>query len=571
MDHLDEQLDIEEKYSKTNLDRIVLNEVDKEDPRWLKTMFLMGEAGFDPLIATEALWAEVLRDPGDHHIQSIGSRLGARMGYEGLEAMEKGVKMLNLGAEIGIYDIYLYPNRKIVKPTIRLEPYTLDKVRMLEYVPPMLCPPNDWVKNNDGGWLSFDKHVVLGKGNRHSDPQALDVLNKLQKIPWVLDPAVVLNYCSAHPLESDARLYASYLERPFYFVWRYDKRGRMYSEGYNINLQSEQFRRAAISMAHSEVCDGEGICNLKIAVANAFGHDKLTFAERIEWVDDMEEFDLDQAAEPILAFKYLSALQDALDGKPINTNMFLDATASGIQIMAALSGCAVTAEVVNMIGTDRNDIYDIVKSQMNRMLDPADHVIRLDVKKPVMTHYYNSLANPRAHLNERQLEAFYKVLLNSFTGAEDVMSSINTCWRDMELYRWTLPDGHVARVRAKVTRWAQIPFYDGTFDYAYTSYEKSGNGRHLAPNIVHSIDGYIAREMVRRASFPLAHIHDAFTAHPNYMGRVEHLYRVIMAEIADSTLLQDILREINGNKNIIYDKLGPSLSNEILQSRHMLS
>ena len=572
MDNFDVQLDLEETYSRTNLDRLILNEIDTtNEPRWLHTAFKLGEQGIDPIKATEALWIEILRDPGDHHIQSIGSRIGARLGFDGLEAIKVGSKVLTACADIDIYDIVLYPNRKIIKPTIRLDDHTLNKVSMFEYVPPMVCKPNPWKSNNDGGWLSFDKHVVLGKGNRHHEKQNLDCLNTLQEIEWHLDMGVVFNYNSEHPLPADHKMYVEYIDKPFYFVWRYDKRGRMYSEGYHINLQSDEYRRAALSMGQMEICDEVGLKHLKIAVANAFGHDKLTFQERVEWVDDHDEFDTTEADEPIFAFKYLQALQRALNGEPINTNVFLDATASGMQISAALSNCEHTARHVNMIDTDRKDVYTEVMEGMNRLLDPKDHVDRAQIKKPVMTHYYNSEANPRESMNANQLEAFYRCLRNNFSGAEDVMASINECWTDQPYYQWTLPDGHVARIRAKVTRWADLPFFDGRFDYAYTSYEPSGNGRHLAPNIIHSIDGYIAREMVKRANFPLAHIHDAFTSHPNNMDRVCELYREIMAEISSSDLLQDILREVTGNERIKYDKLGPSLSNQILHSRHMLS
>ena len=32
----------------------------------------------------------------------------------------------------------------------------------------------------------------------------------------------------------------------FYFVWRYDARGRMYSQGYHVNIQSNAYRKAML-------------------------------------------------------------------------------------------------------------------------------------------------------------------------------------------------------------------------------------------------------------------------------------------------------------------------------------
>jgi len=569
---IEKQVEVEELFSKTNLDRVVLNEVGHTDPRFLKSIFKIGtESDLDPMKAGQALWIEILRDPKDHHIQSIASRLGMRLGFVGLEAAERGSQLLELCADQDIYDIHLYPNRVIVKPRIKLSDDILDGINQFQYMPPMLSEPQNWISNSKGGWLTFDKHVVLGKGNHHQEQQDLETLNKLQQIPWKMDVGVITQFVSKERYKNDREVFARYFGEEFYFVWRFDKRGRMYSSGYNINLQSEQFRRAALSFAQAEPVTKEGIKWLKIAVANAFGHDKLTFDERVEWVDDQKEFDIADAKEEIFAWKYLNALQTALDGESVNANMFLDATASGIQIMAALSNCSQTAEFVNMNTYLRNDIYDAVTREMNGMLKKEDSVERSDVKKPVMTHYYNSIANPREHFNRAQLEAFYTVVRNAFPGAEDVMDSINSCWSDKSLFRWEMPDGHVVRIRAKQTQMAQINYLGQTFQYAYTDYSSSGNGRHLAPNIIHSVDGWIAREMVKRASFPLAHIHDAFTAHPNNMGAVCDLYRSILAEIAESDVLQDILRQVTGNQRLVYRKLGKSLASDIRKSVHMLS
>jgi DNA-directed RNA polymerase len=65
--------------------------------------------------------------------------------------------------------------------------------------------------------------------------------------------------------------------------------------------------------------------------------------------------------------------------------MSLDATSSGIQIMAALSGCKKTAQLTNMIDpTKRYDIYAEIMNAMNAKLSKP--VPRSIVKQVVMTH-----------------------------------------------------------------------------------------------------------------------------------------------------------------------------------------
>ena len=100
---------------------------------------------------------------------------------------------------------------------------------------------------------------------------------------------------------------------------------------------------------------------------------------------------------------------------------------------------------------------------------------------------------------------------------------------------------------------------------------KSDNFRSLCPNVIHSVDGYVAREMIRRCDFQLSHIHDCFVFNPNYLQQVCQTYREITAEIAKSDLLMDIIRQITVNPNFQVTKASNSLDQCILQSEYMLS
>ena len=576
---LDQQLDLEEQFNKHNIDKIISEQIDSNDKLYQSTRWnilmecseMMEEHELSLEDMTMSVWIEILRNPKEKHIQSIGTLIGNRMGLQGLPSVQAGVKLLEATASLELFDLIIFDRSKIVRPLLRLDEETLTRIEKLQYQPPMVCRPNEWTDNSNGGWLSLTKHAVLGKGNHHNQRLNLKCLNKLQQIAWTLDASILFKFVDENEYKGDNQIFIQYLDRPFYFVWRYDKRGRMYSEGYNINLQSNEYRKAMITMCNDDTFTPEGMEWTKVAIANAFGQDKLTFKERVKWFNRRIHFDTSTADEPIIATKMLETYQKAEDGEPVAANMFLDATASGIQIMAALSGCRKTASAVNMVGEDREDIYEHMAVNMNAQLQPEDWVTRDQCKYPLMTHYYNSKERPKQDFNPNQLVAFYAMLEGAFPGAEDVLDSINQCWIDKDVYEWTLPDGHRAVIRSKITEGATVPIAGTEFFYEYTAYKPSGNGRHLAPNIIHSIDGYIAREMVRRCPFPLAHIHDAFTTHPNNMGFVCQTYREIIAEICDSNLLQDILQEVTGNPRLIYNKLGSSLAAEVLESKHMLS
>ena len=45
-------------------------------------------------------------------------------------------------------------------------------------------------------------------------------------------------------------------DNEFYFIWKYDKRGRMYSQGYDINLQGSEYKKATIEFSKQELITG---------------------------------------------------------------------------------------------------------------------------------------------------------------------------------------------------------------------------------------------------------------------------------------------------------------------------
>lgn len=322
-----------------------------------------------------------------------------------------------------------------------------------------------------------------------------------------------------------------------------------------------------------------GISYLKIDIANQWGMDKQIWTDRLLWTaehdHELEEL-IPRADEPMLMAKAVMAYRAARRKEPISHPMHLDATASGLQIMACLSGCIETAKKVNLINTGkREDAYSYVVTEMNKILEVKDHVDRKLIKKPVMTHFYSK--TEQETLTKVRRHAFYVTLLDCFEGAEQTMNVIQSFWnRDALEHRWTLPDGHVAVCKTKIKLKARIEVdeLDGvTYTYRFESNAPTIVSTSLAPNVIHSIDGYVVREMIRRAKlrgFQLAHIHDSFCCIPTYMNIVRQLYKDILCEIADSNLLADILSEISGTK-VIIEKSIEGLSGYMRDAEYHLS
>ena len=512
-------------------------------------------------------------------IQGIATELGLVLGYRNqINAVKTGAEILSI-CHGKLYDIKLSDDSTEIVPKYNLTKDSMNKLNILQYLPPMIQKPNDWISNTDGGWLWERKSIILGKGTHHFKPQAYDVLNLLQSVAWTIDIPTYINAQNSNKtMDEDQfeRVVETCFGKPFYFVWRYDKRGRSYSSGYDLNIQSNEYGKALLSLFNKKIVTNQD--NLKIAIANHAGQDKLTWSERINWFNKQLNFDLDTFDEPILGSKAIQAYLDSKKGIPTGYTMSIDATASGLQIMSALSGCKVTAKACNMINTGkREDIYQFVADKMNTILKAINKVTRKDVKKPVMTTFYNSEANPKETFNKHQLAAFYESLDDTLPGALDVMEAVNQYWDyESDVHMWTLPDGHVARVPVTEMNDVRIEVDElnhRTFTYRYNKQQPSENYRSLVANIVHSVDGYVAREMVRRChsmKIQLVHIHDCFVFSPDYLQVVSQTYREILAEIANSDLLSDILSEISGNY-VPVTKLSTDLAKDILNSEYMLS
>lgn len=164
--------------------------------------------------------------------------------------------------------IYKIDSKLNVISLYRLEPPTYEAIKAFkEYRPPLLCKPREWKSNIGGGYYLDEDHCILGSQyNKHSEPQALDVLNKLQNVELTLDPVVLEieempNKEFKSPdskkqfrnmADKSKELYKAY-QRVFWFQWRFDKRGRMYSSGYLINIQASCHKKSLINFVNKEL------------------------------------------------------------------------------------------------------------------------------------------------------------------------------------------------------------------------------------------------------------------------------------------------------------------------------
>jgi hypothetical protein len=205
-------------------------------------------------------------------------------------------------------------------------------------------------------------------------------------------------------------------------------------------------------------------------------------------------------------------------------------------------------------------------------------VKRVKIKKPVMTVFYGSTQQPKEVFGEgKALVAFYTALKERLGGAYELMGIFQQYWNPFaKFHSWKLPDGHIARVPVIQTLEKSLEvdeFEHMRFAFRAQVIQPKATSRSLAANIVHSIDGWIVREMVKKAyeqGFWMAPIHDCFYASPNYMNQVRQNYLTILQRLSKMNLVSSILSDIAGQQ-VMYCKKSYDLFTFIADAEYALS
>lgn len=191
---------------------------------------------------------------------------------------------------------------------------------------------------------------------------------------------------------SHIRTAEKFAEYPrIYFPCNMDFRGRVYPIP-AFSFQGDDVNKALIEFADAPACQDDGCWEwLLIEGANLAGVDKVSYTDRMAWVQEHEELILAVAADPkgelwwadqdspcqFLAwcFEYARAKawkkeHGTIVGFVTGMNVALDGTCSGLQHFSAILRDPVGAEAVNLVPGDKpNDIYRIVAEKVNKVLE----------------------------------------------------------------------------------------------------------------------------------------------------------------------------------------------------------
>lgn len=247
---------------------------------------------------------------------------------------------------------------------------------------------------------------------------------------------------------------------------------------------------------------------LKMDIASKFGLDKENWDVRLDWFQENERHLEDLVAKADESAGFLAgvmALRKAQSGKATGYTISLDATSSGVQILAALSGCEKSARTCNLVNTgNREDAYTIVYNSMNGRLGTIGYAPRDKVKTAVMTSLYGSKAEPRKVFGDgsKELQEFYNTMPEELPGAWMLNEDLINLWNPNAFkHTFTMPDGYEVVLKVMTAIEETVHFCGVAYDVMRRVNQPKDHEVSLAANIVHAIDGMIVREMQRRCQY----------------------------------------------------------------------
>jgi len=206
-------------------------------------------------------------------------------------------------------------------------------------------------------------------------------------------------------------------DEEIYFPHQLDFRGRMYPMPSFLTPQAEDSAKGLLMFAEGKALGESGAFWLAVHIANLFGMDKVSFDERVQWVDANEAAILDSAFDPLdgkrfwdTAEKPYQALAACMEwaGYKVQGNTFvshlpiaLDGSCSGLQHFSAMLRDEIGGAAVNLVPSDKpSDVYSNIAEKTQSRIDASTceasaiwkggKVVRKLVKQPAMTLTYGA-------------------------------------------------------------------------------------------------------------------------------------------------------------------------------------
>ena len=376
----------------------------------------------------------------------------------------------------------------------------------------------------------------------------------------------------------------------WYIPWSFDYRGRSYPIPAFLTPQDTDFGKALINFADESYITDRGKRWLAFQVATTYGLDKSTMSERLDWVSNNIPLITRVAEDPIRnigdweaadePWQFLASCEEyyaVVTKRTRNTTRLCvatDATCSGLQILAGLARDRKTAQLVNVLPSERpQDAYKVVAEAAKPNIPTTLHEVwdRKSVKRTVMTIPYN--AKPFSNrsyikdaLKEKGVEIDKDDLTITVAAVRDAMRKIVPGpmavmkWIEDEVSKsikrgaveleWVTPSGfivtqrimkkHIDRITLQLLGRCDISVASETDEVDLNRHKSA-----TAPNLIHSLDASLLHLAIDKFDHPIALIHDSVLSRATEMDELSAIIReTYMHLFAEHDYLTDFAAQI---------------------------
>eukprot|EP00007_Cunea_sp_BSH-02190019_P006842 CAMPEP_0174230974 /NCGR_PEP_ID=MMETSP0417-20130205/1603_1 /TAXON_ID=242541 /ORGANISM="Mayorella sp, Strain BSH-02190019" /LENGTH=1235 /DNA_ID=CAMNT_0015308757 /DNA_START=120 /DNA_END=3824 /DNA_ORIENTATION=+ len=393
----------------------------------------------------------------------------------------------------------------------------------------------------------------------------------------------------------------------FYFPHNMDFRGRTYPIPPHLNHLGSDLCRGLLCFSEGRELGPNGLGWLKVQLANLFGNNKCSFADRQRFADENMARVLATAADPAAETWWHAAddpwqalstcyeLTDALASPdPARHVSYLpihmDGSCNGLQHYAALGGDEEGARKVNLLPAPQpDDVYSGVATIVSRLVEEdaqkghsialllRDRISRRIVKQTVMTSVYGvTYVGARAQIQNalsstdlldddaawqasRYLAAHtLEAVREMFVGAREIMAWLATCAgliaQSGEPVMWTTPLGLpvVQPYRRPGKQFVQTVVQKVTLQESSDDLPIHVTRQRTAhpPNFIHSLDSthmmLTCLEMADQG-YTFASVHDSYWTHACTVDPMNQILRQKFVDMHSEPLLENLLASFRRN------------------------
>jgi len=357
----------------------------------------------------------------------------------------------------------------------------------------------------------------------------------------------------------------------FYCPWSLDYRGRCYPIPAFLTPQDTDFGKSLLRFHKQALMTPEAEGWLAFSVATTAGLDKDTMEDRQKWVKKNLWLIEAVATDPIgnlstwesmdEPWQFLAACDEyyhtciLCDRNYTTLPVAVDATCSGLQILAGLARDASTAKLVNVLPSDKpQDAYKVIAEEAKSSIPDSvkPYCDRKMTKRTVMTIPYN--AKPfsnrgyiREALKDKGVEVEKDDLTATVKAVRDAMNVIvpgpmrvmkwiesevsNAIDRGLKQLTWVTPSGFVVtqKLMKKQIQRIELQLLGNCNIFIATGdkneVDKAHHKNATAPNLIHSLDASLLHLSALRFNAPLALIHDSILCRATDLNIISSIIR----------------------------------------------